>query len=112
MTFGLSMRCPIAAAFLLLCACPARAEDGATLFGVGIASCATWTPSNEAEVGGWVFGFWSALNIVAPVNHTVGQQTDARGVLAEVRRQCNADPSKTIEAAISDVYAEMRRKGR
>lgn len=102
----------LAAALLFMCFGQAQAEDRATLFGIGIASCATWTPSTEADVGGWIFGFWSALNIAAPVNHAVGQQTDARGVLAEVRRRCDADPSKTIEAAIADVYADMRRKGR
>ncbi len=60
----------------------------------------------------WVLGFWTATNIMAPVNHHVGQNSDADGILAEVRRVCETSPSMTIQEATSIAYGKMRVLGR
>ena len=110
------MRPATLAAALLLCVGQARADSqpGYLITGLGGSSCATWLndPNHEDLATSWVLGYWTAVNVMAPVNHHVGQNSDADGIMAEVRLVCRANPSMRIQEATGIAYGKMRVAGR
>jgi hypothetical protein len=60
----------------------------------------------------WIYGFWSALNVVGINRHNVGQHTDPKGVVGEVRKECVENPSETLELATRKVYFKLDALGR
>ena len=92
----------------------ADTQPGYLIAGLGGSSCATWLndPNHEDLVTSWVLGYWTATNVVAPVNHHVGQNSDADGIMAEVRLVCQANPSMRIQEATGIAYGKMRVAGR
>src|SRR5260370_42454217 len=78
-------------------------------FGIGNSSCANWlsTPSNRNEGGIWIMGYWSGRNDENALNHDVGGETDAQGILAEVRKICEERPSITLTKAAGTAYLNM-----
>ena len=97
----------VVAAFSI-CATPAIAQN-ILITGPGNASCATWTTESrkEANTVGWILGFWTGMNVLNNVNHAVGEKTDGRGVIEEVRLACTRRPSEKLWVAAQDVYLDM-----
>lgn len=83
-------------------------------FGIGISSCATWlsTPVKRNEGEAWIYGFWSGMNFKNAENHTVGNTTDANGIVAEVKATCGVAPSATLSSATSQAYVRLQKIGR
>ncbi len=81
--------------------------------GVGAHSCASWlaTPDSRFEGNVWVYGYWTGLN-QGGSNPYVGRSTDGPGIVAEVRKLCEATPSATVIATAYRVYITLRREGR
>jgi hypothetical protein len=52
-------------------------------------------------------GYWSARNAHNAKNHDVGKDTDGDGILGEVRRACNAEPSLTLMFAAANTYLKL-----
>ena len=100
---------------LLLMPLPAMAqgEGRFNAFGIGTASCATWShePLIDAAVEGWILGYWTGLNVGGRTNR-VGQSTDAKGIVGEVQRECSQRPSIPLWQAAYNVYARLLREGR
>ena len=99
-------------AALVHLASPASAQTDPYYFGVGIQSCASWTPGKEAEVEGWIFGFWSATNLAETIRKDVGSHTDGAGIIAEVNRVCLSDPSMSINKATVKAFNKILISGR
>jgi hypothetical protein len=97
-------------------ACADDHRTGITYFGAGDWSCATWlaTPESEAIGNLWITGYWSGRN-VAEVDtakpEDVGQSTDARGVVGEVKKLCQANPSAKLLIAADEVYLRFLKEG-
>ncbi len=106
--------------FLVLAVGPARADDPGTMIqimGLGTVSCATWlqTPTNKTRGEQWVFGFFSGANefsAIAGENGMVSESTDQPGLIAEVKKICDEEPSKLLIDAAATVYFSMRKAGR
>jgi hypothetical protein len=102
----------LASAILAVSACPSAiaADDGTSVltFGAGITSCATWLTDKktDTDIHGWVLGYWSGLNRLN-TRHQVGKSTDAKGVVAEVKKVCTASPTTEIDDAIVAVYIRL-----
>lgn len=94
----------------MLYAGQARAQSE-ELFGDGSSSCATWLyEPGEYDLGvQWVFGYWSAFNIVNQKNHSVGHTTDGRGIIGEVKLECQAHPSEELEDAAAVIYRRLQK---
>jgi hypothetical protein len=95
-------------AICLLAVAPARAYS-TLLFGIGTVSCANWlsTPFNQNEGNIWILGYWSGRNDENTVNHNVGIDTDAQGIIGEVRKICVERPSLTLLKASGTAYLNM-----
>jgi hypothetical protein len=105
--------CIVALGLACFSGCFASAEEVGTLvFGVGARSCAYWQSSSELAYLGnaWVQGFWTAMNLSNGKNHAVGSQTDAAGILAEVKKTCAEAPSETLDQATLYTYRRMENK--
>jgi hypothetical protein len=79
------------------------------IFGIGAKSCAYWqsTPATVSEGHAWIYGYWSGLNTHSNKSRTVGSRTDGVGVVAEVKKICDARPSMTLTDATLSAYTEM-----
>src|SRR6266702_2704131 len=89
---------------------PAFADSTVTVFGQGNKSCAKFLSADESAVidyNVWIVGYWSGANSLNVVDHTVGNDTDAQGVVGEVRLYCSQHPSATLFRATGDVYFHM-----
>ena len=109
------MRLTAAIALLLLCAGQARAQSAVPapyMFGLGRTSCANWVPEREAEAEGWIFGFWSGINLASRTRRDVGSGTDGQGIIAEIKQVCRKDPSLPISDAITVIYNKLYLAGR
>ena len=85
---------------------PALAQpQQALVAGIGRMSCAHWLSQSFNEGEGWILGFWSGLNVANA--RTIGQHTDGEGIIAEVRKVCATQPSKTLVTATFTAYSEM-----
>lgn len=106
--------CLNAALLLFYNTSPARAGNVTVAeYGVGTQSCGSWTlgGSDPSAVVDWVLGFWTGENGGNDTNHLVGHTTDAYGIVGEVQKDCQANPSKSIAWAVSDTYYRMRAAG-
>lgn len=91
-------------AILALAAAPAHAEIG--VFGAGLNSCAkAWAPAHERDSFVWVMGYWSGMNWAREAQ--VGGQTDAEGVVGEVKAICSSQPSMLLAPATAKAYSAM-----
>ncbi len=95
---------------------PGATKAQTTILGTGQIKCAEWTTSPLAwdkPVFGFVLGFWSGLNVRNAVRQDVGRSAAiVDTIVGEVRRQCQADPSEYLYAAIIDVYNRWGQAGR
>jgi len=90
-------------------------DTGRAIFTIGgTESCAAWlgTPSSETEGRWWIAGFWSGRNMQNGGNGRVGSSTDSEGIIGEIRRVCQAEPSLPLINAAGRVYTEMDRERR
>lgn len=80
----------------------------------GTESCSAWlaTPVSETEGRWWIAGFWSGRNMQNSSNARVGSSTDSEGIIGEIRRVCQAEPSLLLINAAGRVYVEMDRERR
>lgn len=81
-------------------------------FGIGSRSCAHWqsTPSRQIAGSNWIFGYWTGTNVASLSNSPVGESTDGEGLLAEVKKVCDAQPSMRLMDAVSAVYYKTAKK--
>jgi hypothetical protein len=84
----------------------ASAQSAYHSVGIGNRSCAFWLsdPRRENEGIAYLYGVWTALNMVNPRNGFVGSTTDNEGKIAEVKRVCLGKPSMAFVEAIAEVY--------
>jgi hypothetical protein len=83
------------------------------VFGIGTASCAQWQSddTNRRDGANWILGYWSASNHVATAlkqDSLVGEKTDGYGIIAEVKKTCDARPSMKLLYAVALTYRQMR----
>ena len=92
----------------------AHAQPTIEIFGIGMASCAAWAsdPKETTEGVGWILGFWSGLNIQNTEHPKVGSSTDGAGIVGEVRRQCEREPSVNLITAVKWAYDKLEKAGR
>lgn len=88
-----------------------NADARVLTIGVGVDSCATaFSQQNRLQAAAWVLGFWSARNLER--NATVGETTDAQGIVAEVELACSRRPSTSLNVAALVVYDIMEAEAR
>lgn len=77
----------------------------------GTQSCGAWlaTPDSETEGRWWLAGFWTGRNMQNGSNGRVGSSTDSEGVIGEIKRVCQAQPSLLLITAAGQVYVQMDR---
>lgn len=85
--------------------------------GLGTLSCATWLTNADAERRGaqWVFGMFSGMNMMTAIGDkpgVVGKSTDQPGVIAAVKKVCDADRSLLLSTATTTVYFRLYQEGR
>jgi hypothetical protein len=81
----------------------------ATVFGEGNNSCAkAFSAARHNLTFNWILGFWSGLN--AARNTSAGNNTDAEGLVGEVKIVCDRNPSQTLAVAIYDVHQKLLRR--
>ena len=80
----------------------------------GTQSCAAWlaTPASDTEGRWWIAGYWSGRNMQNGARGQVGSSTDSEGIIGEIRRACQAEPSLLLITAAARVYVEMDRERR
>ena len=97
-------------AALFLAQVAAATPPTVTGFGMGGYSCArAFEPHNFAITQSWVLGFWSGVNNTRGLQ--VGRNTDAAGVVGEVRRVCEDQPATLLYVAVDQAYANLHAKG-
>ena len=71
-------------------------------------SCATAfsTEATENAVASWLTGYWSGLNVGRGL--TVGNTTDANGILREVKLDCQKMPSATLHHSAHQTYNRLK----
>lgn len=85
--------------------------------GIGRASCATWLSSKDTEFEGsaWILGFWSGSNYslsFSNQNGDVGATTDAQGIIGEMKKRCQANPSGILAVEAGLMFLEFQKEGR
>jgi hypothetical protein len=86
--------------------------SGAAVFGIGTQSCSTAVQSRyAAESVGWALGYFSAFNIVNARNHAVGRSIGAKGILEQVKQECETHSSEAFDLAISKAYDLLAKAG-
>jgi hypothetical protein len=99
-------------ALAALAASPAATAGPKTLvLGAGNYSCASWLSSHWEEGGDWIVGYWSGRNH-DNANHLVGSATDHDGIIGEVRKVCQEQPSITVFQATGLVYSDLSNQSR
>ena len=85
------------------------------LFGSGTRSCATWLEADQTQnldFEAWILGHWSGFGMFDVRGGSVGETTDARGILAEVRLTCRERPSISVANAVTLVYLKFQAQHR
>jgi hypothetical protein len=99
-----------------LAAVNAAAAQGKSslVLGIGRMSCAHWqsSPPRQREGAIWIFGYWSGINHVGETTsgRLVGQHTDSEGIVAEVKKVCEAQPSMTLMDATATAYLAQSKR--
>jgi hypothetical protein len=104
-----------ALAATLLCGAAGKPPLVGTLeYGIGANSCAHWlnTSVSEHEGSAWLLGFWTGLNNMNPINHYVGEKSDADAIIGEVKIICQKEPSTVMGDALVRVYLKFERTGK
>ena len=57
-----------------------------------------------------IIGFWSGLNYAD--NLRVGETTDGAGIMGEVRKFCEKEPSLSVANATAQVHGQFKTNGR
>ena len=75
-------------------------------FGIGRKSCAYWLSEKDREYAGdnWIFGYWTAVNILNSKNHLVGSTTDGDAIVLEIKNLCVKHPSQELSDATAKIY--------
>jgi hypothetical protein len=77
--------------------------------GLATESCATvFQAPNSARTAQWIAGFFSGLN--ATRGGQVGAQTDVAGLSAEVKLDCDREPSRPLVWAAQATYQRLSRR--
>lgn len=105
--------------FVLIClaitamSAPAVAQEDSFMFGAGLESCATWlsNPIAQADGNAWIWGFWSGMNYVSKFP-SVGHTTDAKGIVALIKQECQSDPSRDLQDVVAATYLDFVKQGR
>ena len=90
-------------------------DSGRSIWTIGgTQSCASWlaTPDSETEGRWWIAGFWSGRNMQNGTYSRVGSSTDSEGIIAEIKRVCQGEPTLLLINAAASVYVQMDRERR
>lgn len=80
-------------------------------WGDGNDSCATAEQTLGAvAVEQWVLGYFTGVNGVTTVDHLVGHDTDAAGIMGEIQLECAANPSEAFSVATAKVYYKLQQE--
>ncbi|MBR0863665.1 hypothetical protein ACVIWV_005797 [Bradyrhizobium diazoefficiens] len=98
--------------FVLICLPSVVKAQESYLYGLGLKSCGYWqsSPALFGEGKVWIFGFWSGMNVFNDGDHMVGSQTDAAGIVAEIKKVCEEAPSQSLGQATRTVYTKLSKK--
>jgi NAD(P)-dependent dehydrogenase (short-subunit alcohol dehydrogenase family) len=90
----------------------ASAQSAYHAVGIGNRSCAFWVsdPGRENEGVAYLYGVWTALNMVNPRNRFVGSKTDNEGKIAAVKQVCLGKPSMAFVDAVAEAYTSIETK--
>ena len=106
----------IALAFALAVGAAQKFEtEPLAILGIGRLDCATaFRPENRAETSTWIIGFWTGRNAARLTSDgrrtQVGRNLGENGVVAEVERRCQKEPTSTM-AAIADLTFDRLARG-
>jgi hypothetical protein len=79
--------------------------------GIGSRSCATWQSNSSYQRDGtnWIYGYWTGLNNAQtnPKDRMIGSKTDPQGIISEVKKNCDNQPSMALFDATSLTYREF-----
>jgi hypothetical protein len=105
-----------ALAIVGLVAVPVKAAwaDGPDILvvGTGNLSCASWLSSHLIRGTDWIGGYWTARNRDNAATHQVGITTDPEGIIGEVKKLCQDQPSLSLFQAVGLVYSDMSDRSR
>jgi hypothetical protein len=88
-------------------------NDGYTVFGMGNDSCATVYQAKNADVAeAWVFGYFSALNVINRHDHNVASSAGADRIMGELKRICDTNPFEPFFNAASAAYLKLQQEER
>ena len=94
---------------ILLGAAAAQSPTPAYMLGAGTGSCASaFSPAQQFDTESWIMGFWSGLNIARLSMN--GANTDAEGIIGEVRLVCAQHPSKALGLATIEAWKKLANK--
>jgi hypothetical protein len=87
------------------------------LFGVGSETCAQClsSPANVVNGYNWIMILFTGRAVEASnqgFRAQVGHGTDGQGVVRDVERVCQQDPSKLLIVAANEVYLLRKQQGR
>jgi hypothetical protein len=98
--------------FLALALAAAAPSDPPGVFGaVGLRKCSDFKTEDVGVIGNYVLGFWSGMN-VASNTPTVGHSTNARGIVVEVIKACEAAPTLPLSLATLGIHMRFEREHR
>ena len=107
---------------VILLGAPATAHAETTeptirIMGLGAGSCATWLQNPTTKIRGeeWVLGFLSGANVYSSkAGHSgmVSHSTDPAGLIAEVKKFCDREPSNSLLNAAGSVYFRFQKDNR
>ena len=98
---------------ILSAGCALAQGTGMQVYGSGTISCATYLNDRSARVNadGWLLGFWTGNN-QAGETHNVGKSTDSRGIVGEVAKACQDQPSVSLFETGKQVFDRLKKEGR
>jgi hypothetical protein len=95
---------------LALVAAPPSPPPG-IIGAVGLKKCSELKAEDVGVIGNYVLGFWSGMNVAANTP-AVGHSTNARGIVVEVIKACDAAPNLPLSLATLGVHMRFEREHR
>jgi len=93
-----------------------QAAEGTVVrtFGIGREPCSTFlaSPQNTFQGSVWILGYWTAMNVANPTDHTVGKSADSDKIIADVKKACAEEAGAPLYGAIGRVYGRFQKDGK
>ncbi len=78
---------------------------------IGNRKCGDFKTESAGVVGNYILGFWSGLNVAANTP-AVGHSSNARDIVIEVMKACDAAPKLPLSMATLGVHMRFEREHR